>query len=108
MHWPPAAVSSTSSLLGADLHVDDVLALVELHRDDAGAADVDEVRQLVAPDVAAGGGEHHVEGCPSRFILGQRHDGGDALALLQRQDIDQRLAARPFGAAIGRRQTFSL
>ena len=28
------------------------------------------------------------------LVLGQRHDGGDGLALLERQDIDQRLAAR--------------
>ena len=80
--------------LGADLHVDDRLALLELHGDDAGAADIDEVGQLVAADGAAGGGEHHVELGPGGFILRQRHDGGDALALLQRQDVDQRLAAR--------------
>ena len=80
--------------LGADLHVDDRLVLVELHGDDAGAADIDEVGQLVAADIAAGGREHHVEIGPGGFILRQRHDGGDALALLQRQDVDQRLAAR--------------
>ena len=78
---------------GADLHVDDGLAVVELHRDDAGAADVGEIRQLVAPHVAAGGGEHHVEIAPRGFVLRQRHDRGDAFALLQRQDVDQRLAA---------------
>ena len=81
-------------MLGADLHVDDRLALPELHGDDAGAADIDEVGQLVAADGAAGRGEHHVEIAPGGFILRQRHDGGDALALLQRQDVDQRLAAR--------------
>src|SRR6202022_241066 len=43
--------------LGADLHVDDRLVVIELHGDDAGAPDVDEVRQLVAADVAAGGGD---------------------------------------------------
>ena len=94
MHWPPAVVSSTSSRLGADLHVDDRLALVELHGDDAGAAHVGEIGQLVAPDRAAGGGEHHVELVPGRLVLRQRHDGGDALALLERQEVDQRLAAR--------------
>jgi len=44
---------------------------------------------------------------PGRFVFRQRHDGGDALALLQRQDVDQRLAAS-VGAATGNRQTFSL
>ncbi len=80
-------------VLGADLHVDDRLVVVELHGDDAGAPHVDEVGQFVAADVAAGGREHHVEIGPGRFILRQRHDGGDALALLQRQDVDHGLAA---------------
>src|SRR4029453_2479831 len=43
---------------------------------------------------AARAGEHHVEIGPGRLVLRQRHDGGDALALLERQDVDQRLAAR--------------
>ena len=81
-------------VLGRDLHVDDRLALVELHGDDAGAPHVDEIGQLVAPHGAAGGGEHHVEIRPARLVLGQRHDRGDALVLLERQDVDQRLAAR--------------
>ena len=37
------------------------------------------IRQRVAPQCAAGGGEHHVEAGPGRFILGQRHDTGEAL-----------------------------
>ena len=77
----------------ADLHVDDALALVELHGDDAGAAHVDEVGQLVAPDRAARGGEHHVELAPGLFVLGQRHHRRDQLTLLERQDVDQCLAA---------------
>src|ERR1700753_2548860 len=81
-------------MLGADLHVDDRLGGVEFHGDNAGAPDVDEVRKLVAADIAAGGGEHHIEIGPGRFVLGQRHDRGDALALLERQDVDQRFAAR--------------
>ena len=43
---------------------------------------------------AARGREHHVERFPARLVLGQRHDRGDALALLERQHVDQRLAAR--------------
>ena len=50
--------------LGADLHVDNRLVGFELHRDDAGTPDIDEVRQLVAADVAAGGRKHHVEIAP--------------------------------------------
>ena len=48
-------------LLGADLHVDDRLAVLELHGDDAGRPHVGEIGQLVAADGAAGGGKHHVE-----------------------------------------------
>jgi len=32
MHWPPSAVSSTSFALGADLHVNDRLALPSFMR----------------------------------------------------------------------------
>ena len=49
---------------------------------------------LLRRTVPRGGGEHHVELVPGRLVLRQRHDGGDALALLERQDVDQRLAAR--------------
>src|SRR5262249_29048366 len=53
-----------------------------------------EIGKLVTANRAAGGGEHHVEVRPGRLVLRQRHDGGDGLALLQRQNIDQRLATR--------------
>ena len=81
MHWPRAVVSRTSSSSRQICDVDDVVALVELHGDLAGAVDVDEVRQLVAAHAAARRGEHHVELVPVVLVLGQRHDGGDALAL---------------------------
>src|SRR5579871_984885 len=81
-------------VLRADLHVDNGVALVELHGDDAGAAHIGKIRQLVAAHGATRGGEHHVERAPGRLVFRQRHDGGDGLALLQRQDVDQRLAAR--------------
>ena len=67
-------------VLAADLHVDDVVALVELHGDLAVAVDVDEVGQLVAAHTAGGRREHHVQLVPVLLVLGQRHDGGDALA----------------------------
>src|SRR5690606_24448892 len=61
-------------ILGAGLDADDRLAVGELHRDLAVGADVDEIGKLVAPDRAAGGGEHDVEAVPAVFVLGQRHD----------------------------------
>src|SRR5690606_38224934 len=74
---------------------EDFIALVfELHRDLAVAVDLNEVRQLVTANRTARGREHDVEICPGILILGQRHDSGDALALLQWQHVDERLAAR--------------
>ncbi len=56
---------------GADLHVDDTIALVELHGDDAGRANVREVGKLVPPHRAARRREHHVERFPGGLVLGQ-------------------------------------
>src|SRR5215813_7361474 len=78
----------------ANLHVDDRVPLVELHGDDPRRSNFHEVGELVAPHVAARGGKHHVELTPSVLVLGQRHERGDGLALFERQDVDQRLAAR--------------
>jgi hypothetical protein len=54
----------------------------------------DEVRQLVAAHVPRVVANITSSAVPGRLVLRQRHDGGDALALLQRQHVDQRLAAR--------------
>ena len=82
-------------LLGADGDVDDGVALVELHGDDAGRPDASRNRRACC-----------AARCPLRvanitssspqvaLVLGQRHDRGDPLALIERQDVDQRLAAR--------------
>ena len=81
--------------LGAGLHADDRLALaVELHGDLAVAVHLDEVGELVAAHGARLGGEHHVELAPALLVLGQRQDRGDALVRGERQQVDQRLAAR--------------
>ena len=71
-----------------------MVAVVELHGDLAVAIDLAEVVQAVAADVAAPGGEHHVELAPGGLVFGQRQDGGDALLLLQRQQVDEGLARR--------------
>ena len=94
MHCPRARGQEHVVRLGAGLNREDRLALAELHGDDAGAAHVDEVGELVAPHRAAGRGEHDVELLPARLVLRQRHDRGDALAFFERQKVDQRLAAR--------------
>ena len=68
--------------------------LVQLHGDLAGAVDLHEVRQLVAPDIARARSEHDVVLIPARLVLRQRQDRGDRLVLLQRQQVDERLADR--------------
>ena len=80
--------------LRADAHADQPVALFQLHGDLAVRLHVDEVAQFIAADVAARGREHDLAVGPGGFILRQRHDGGDRLAFLQRQQVDQRLAAR--------------
>ena len=94
MHWPPLAVSSTSSFsvqMATSTIASPSSSFMAMMPDGRTSTKSDE---LVAPHGAAGGGEHHVEIAPGRLVLGQRHDGGDGLARIERQDIDQRLAAR--------------
>ncbi|MNS79579.1 hypothetical protein D3C72_1132370 [compost metagenome] len=71
---------------------DFIALLVQLHGDLAIAVDLHEIAELVAANRAACRREHHVKRFPGGLILGQRHDGGDALAGLQRQHVDQGLA----------------
>ena len=73
---------------------DNTVALIKLHGDLAVAIDADKVRQLVATHRARAGGEHDVQLCAAFFVIRQRHDAFDAFILGQREDIDQRLAAR--------------
>ena len=78
----------------ANLHIDNSLAFVEPHRDFACAVDLGEIGKLVAPHAAACGREHDIEGVPRRLVLRQWHDRGDPFAFVERQHIDERLAAR--------------
>ena len=83
MHWPSAGGQQHVVIVGAGLDAEDLVALLlQLHGDLAVAVDLDEVGQLVAAHRAARRGEHHVELAPARLVLRQRHDRGDALALL--------------------------
>ena len=72
----------------AGRHADQPVAVIQLHRDDAAGADAAEIRQLVAPHGAAGGGEHQVQVFPQAFILRQRQHGGDLVATKLRQQVD--------------------
>ena len=101
-------VSSTSSLLGGKLHADDAVALVELHRDLAVAVDLDEVGELVPPHLPL-----VVANITSSVAQLSSSSGSGRIEVirspaLERQEVDQRLAARGAATASGSRQTFSL
>ena len=78
-------------VLGAGGDADDAVILRQLHGDLAGLVDLHEVGQGIAPHIARLGGEDHMQLFPFAFV-GQRQDGGDALAFRQRQQIHHRLA----------------
>ncbi len=78
----------------ADRNLDDAIAFVELHRDLAVAVDVLEIGQRIAPHAARLGGKHQFQRPPGCRVFGQRQDRGDPFPLLQRQQVDQRLADR--------------
>ena len=80
-------------------HADQLVALVELHGDQAGGTDVAEVRQAVAPDIARPCGEDQMQAVPQRFVLRQRQHGGDGVLAQIGQQVDQRLAL-PRGPAL--------
>jgi len=94
--------------LGAYLHVDDRFAVVELHRDDAGAAHVDEVGKLVAPHRAPIVANITSSSAQDFSSSRQRHNGRDQFALLERENVYQRLAARLRAAGGMPPQIFSL
>jgi len=110
MHCPPAAVSSTSSCSVQICTSTMASSASSFMADDAGTPDVDEIRKLVGgrtlPPVVA---KHHVEIGPGGFILRQRHDGGDAFALLPAAGIlIMAFAASVWRRPSANRQTFSL
>ena len=82
-------------VLGADLHVDDRLALapsfMAMMPERRTSTKSDSLLRRTVPLVVANITSSSAQ---VAILLRQRHDGGDALALLQRQDVDQRLAAR--------------
>ena len=82
-------------VFGAGAHVDQAaVRLLDLHGDLAVGHDVSEIGQPVASHAAPRGGEHDVHLAPGGLVLGQRHGGRDGFAVAQRQQVDQRLAAR--------------
>ena len=76
-------------VLGAGSDPDQPVALGQLHGNLAVGLDVDEILERITPDPAGRGGEHDVELAPAFLVLGQGHHGGDGLAVLQRQQVDQ-------------------
>ena len=82
-------------LLGRQRHIDNRLRLVvEFHDPLAERGARHAIGKLVAADAARGGREHDILRLPQSLIIRQRQDGGDALAGIERQHVDERLAAR--------------
>ncbi len=79
---------------GAQGDADHVIAVLQLHGDLAGPVDRGEVAELVAAHVARAGGEHDVVVAPLGLVLGQGQDVHDRIARLDRQQVDEGLAAR--------------
>ena len=95
MHWPPRRSAARRPVSVQMCDADDGLARRSSFMAILPAVDVDEVGQLVAPDGAAGGGEHHVEVAPmSLSSSGSGRMVVMRLARLERQEVDERLAAR--------------
>ena len=103
----PSARQQHVVVLAAHIDPDDAVAGIEPHGDLAVLAHFDEIGELVPSHAAVVRGEHHVELLPRGFVLGQRQDGGDGLVLVERQEIDERLAAG-LGCATGKRHTVIL
>ena len=80
--------------LPACCHTDQLVALIQLHRDQAGGADVAEIGQAVAADVAGHGGEHEMQALPQGFVLRQRQHRGDFVRTQFGQHVHQRAALR--------------
>ena len=94
MHWPPGAVSSTSSFsvqICTSTIASPSSSFMAMMPERRTSTKSDSLLRRTVPRVVA----NITSSSPQvALVLGQRHDGGDALALLERQDVDQRLAAR--------------
>ena len=78
----------------AGLYADKLIPLTQLHGDLAIALDIGEITQLIPPDIARRGAEHHIQAAPAALITRHRHDGVDRFIRLDWQQIDHRLAKR--------------
>ena len=94
MHWPPAEVSSTSSFsvqICTSRMPSPSSSFMAMMPERRTSTKSDSLLRRTVPCVVA----NITSSLPQvALVLRQRHDRGDALALLERQDVDQRLAAR--------------
>ena len=95
-----SSLLKTSIALAAGGDADQRIPLIQLHRDEAGGADIAEIGETVAAHIALARGEDQVQMLPERIVLRQRKNGRDRLALGQLQHLAERapLAVR---AALG-------
>ena len=94
MHWPCAVVSSTSSFsvqICTSTMPSPSSSFMAMMPERRTSTKSDSLLRRTVPLVVA----NITSRLPQvALVLGQRHDRGDELALLDRQDVDQRLAAR--------------
>ena len=74
------------------MNADQLVAFIEFHGNLAVCHDIREIGQTVPADAAARRREHDKQIAPAFLVFGHRHDRGDCLVWLKRQQIDQRLA----------------
>ena len=94
MHCPPAEVSSTSSCsvqICTPTMPSPSSIFIAMMPEGRTSAKSESLLRRTVPRVVANITSSVSQVC---LVLGQRHDGVDRLALVERQDVDQRLAAR--------------
>ena len=89
-------------LTRGQIDADQLIAFVQVDRDDTGGTRTAELGQRGFLHGTAGGGHKDVD---ALFVLADRQDGGNALIGFQRQQVDDRPTAR---AAAGFRQLIDL
>ena len=73
---------------------DQMIAFVQLHRNQPGSTHVAEIAELVAPHAAAGGAKNQMEIFPQRLVLRQRQYSGDGVLTEVGQQVHERPALR--------------
>ena len=83
---------TSSSSVQTCIHKD--VTFFQLHGDLAVRFDIDEVRQLIAADIADPRRKHGVEVAPAFLIFRQRHHRRNKFTFFKRQEVNHRFPTR--------------